>query len=76
MAEFTHKTNRGSLFKNDKKESENHPDYRGSIDVGGTVHWISAWLQETTAGQKYFSLSVQPQEKKEESNDDDNAMPF
>jgi uncharacterized protein (DUF736 family) len=51
-------TNRGALFKNDKKESDRHPDYRGSLNVNGEEFWISAWLKESKAGTKYMSLSV------------------
>jgi hypothetical protein len=41
---FIQKPGQGSLFKNDRKESENHPDYRGSI-VGpdGTEYWLDGW---------------------------------
>jgi len=32
------KDNSGVLFKNDKKESEKHPDYKGNITVGGMAY--------------------------------------
>lgn len=51
-------TNRGALFKNDKKESDNHPDYKGSINVAGTEYWLSSWLKKSKAGATYMSLSV------------------
>ena len=57
-------TDKGALFKNDKKESDKHPDYRGSINVGGTEYWLSAWLKTSKAWQKYFSLSVKPKEER------------
>jgi uncharacterized protein (DUF736 family) len=56
-------TNRGALFRNDKKESERHPDYRGSINVNGEEFWISAWLKESKSGTKYMSLSVTPKDE-------------
>lgn len=49
--------NRGVLFKNDKKESENHPDYKGRIDIDGTEYWLSAWIKKTKDGKTYMSLS-------------------
>ena len=55
-------TNRGALFKNDKKESDRHPDYRGSINVGGTEYWLSAWMKTSTKGTRYMSLSVTEKE--------------
>ena len=51
-------TDSGALFKNDKKETEKHPDYRGSINVGGTDYWLSAWIKTAKTGGKYMSLAV------------------
>ena len=62
MQEFDN-TNRGSLFKNDKKETDKQPDYKGSINIEGTDFWLSAWLQTSKNGVKYFSMSVQLKEK-------------
>ena len=55
-------TDRGSLFKNDRKESDSHPDYKGSINVGGVDHWLSAWIKTSKDGKKYMSLSVKPKD--------------
>ena len=52
------RTNSGALFKNADKKTENHPDYRGDINVGGVDHFISAWLKTSKNGTKYMSLSV------------------
>lgn len=58
-------TNRGVLFKNDRKETDKHPDYRGRIDVGGTEYWLDAWIKTPKAGgAKFMSLSVKPKEAK------------
>jgi uncharacterized protein (DUF736 family) len=59
MSDYEHKKDRGSLFKNDKKTTPKHPDYRGDINIDGELWWISAWLEETKGGKKYMSLSVQ-----------------
>jgi uncharacterized protein (DUF736 family) len=61
MSEYDN-TDRGALFRNDKKEADNHPDYKGSINVGGTDYWLSAWLKTSNAGAKYMSLSVKPKD--------------
>ena len=58
-------TNRGSLFRNDRRETDRHPEYKGSINVNGEEYWLSAWVKEAgpnakNPGQKFFSLSVQP----------------
>ena len=53
-------TNRGVLFRNDKKETEKHPDFTGSMDVGGVDHYLSAWVKESKQGKKFFSISIKP----------------
>ncbi len=35
----------GSLFKNDRKTTDNHPDYNGSVMINGQEMWISAWIK-------------------------------
>ncbi len=55
---YEQKDGQGSLFKNKRKETDNHPDYNGSITINGVEHWLSAWLKESKGGQKYMSLSL------------------
>ena len=55
-------TNRGVLFRNDRKESDRQPDYKGSINVDGVEYWLSAWLKESKTGTKFMSLSVNPKQ--------------
>lgn len=51
-------TNRGALFKNDKKETEKQPDYKGKINVNGQDFYLSAWIKNAKDGGKFMSLSV------------------
>lgn len=51
-------TDKGALFKNNRKETERHPDYTGKIDVGGSERYISAWLKESKNGNKFLSISL------------------
>ena len=55
-------TNRGTLFKNDRKESDSHADYRGTINVNGEEFWLNAWIKDGKNG-KFMSLSVKPKEQ-------------
>jgi uncharacterized protein (DUF736 family) len=64
MAKQYDNTNRGVLFKNDKKTADNHPDYKGKINTGGEDFWLSAWIKDGDKG-KYMSLSVTPMEEKQ-----------
>ena len=54
--------NSGSLWKNDRKERDSHPDLKGSITVDGSEYWISAWTKTGQKG-KFLSLSVQRKEQ-------------
>lgn len=58
---------RGVLFKNDRKENENQPGYTGKIEIDGTEYRLSAWVKEGKKG-KFFSLAVQPVDKKEDEH--------
>lgn len=53
---------RGVLFKNDRKESDSHPDYKGSAEVDGVEYWLSAWIK-TGANGKFMSLSFRAKEQ-------------
>jgi len=55
------KDNSGVLFKNDKKETEKHPHYKGNITVDGKDYWLSAWVKEGKSG-KFMGLAVSPKE--------------
>ena len=59
MAEYDN-TNRGSIWKNEKKETEKHPDFTGPLDVDGVKYWISAWKKKPDAkeGAPVLSFSI------------------
>ena len=51
--------NKGVLFKNTNKKTDNHPDYNGKIVLSnGKEYFLSAWINESKSGQKYMSLSI------------------
>lgn len=59
-------TNRGILSKNDRKEKDTHPDYRGNINVGGVEYWLDAWIQKRKDGSgSFLSLSVKPKDQRQ-----------
>jgi len=35
-------TNTGMMMRNDSRETEKHPEFRGSINVGGVDYWLAA----------------------------------
>ena len=53
--------NSGVLFKNDKKENDRAPDYKGNVMVDGTEYWLSAWIKEGKTG-KFMGLALSPRD--------------
>jgi len=51
-------SNRGVLFKNERKETEKHPDLSGSININGVDHWLNGWSKVSQNGNKFISLSI------------------
>jgi len=50
------KLNTGAIFKNDNKKAENHPDYRGKVNVNGKEMEMALWVKQGKNGS-YFSAS-------------------
>lgn len=61
---FEQRDNSGSIFRNEKKESENHPNGTGKCMVGGVMYYISAWVKTDKNGHKWQSLSFKPVDDK------------
>jgi len=57
---FTPKDNSGSIWVNDRKDKDEHPDRTGTIMVAGTEYWINGWLKKTKDGKAFMSRSVKP----------------
>lgn len=66
MADFDN-TNRGSIWKNEKKDKDTHPDFTGSLNVGGVEYWVSAWKRKDGASAKAPALSFSVKPKDEQS---------
>lgn len=62
MADFDN-TNRGSIWKNDKKEKDTHPDFTGSLNVNGVEYWVSAWKRKPDQSDKAPALSFSIKQK-------------
>jgi len=54
------KDNTGSMFANDRKTEDTHPDRTGTAKIDGVEYWVNGWLRKTKKGQPYLSLSFKP----------------
>jgi hypothetical protein len=71
----------GSLFKNEKKTEEKHPQMQGSCLINGVEYYVSAWTKEGAKG-RWQSLAFKRKDAKPDSKpapasvDDDDSIPF
>ena len=56
MSDYQHKDLTGSLFKNEYKEKDTHPDYKGTALVNGRELEVAGWISQTKAGKTFLSL--------------------
>ena len=60
---YEQRENSGSLFKNDRKEKDVQPDYRGQALIGGVEVWVSGWVKKAANGTSFMSLSFTPKDQ-------------
>lgn len=77
------KPDSGSLFKNDKREKDTHPNAKGSALIDGVEYWVDAWTNTAQDGRKYQSLKFKRKEAKPQAPTqqaapatEDDAIPF
>jgi hypothetical protein len=71
---YEHREGQGALFKNDKKESDKHPDYKGNIMLGGVVYEIAGWKKDGGKGT-FLSLKGQVPRQKADAPDEASERP-
>ena len=52
------KNDNGNLFKNDRKKSENSPDWSGKLKLNDQEFYLSAWEKKTKKGDTFFSVKL------------------
>lgn len=56
MPPYEQKDNSGGLFKNERKESDSHPNMTGTAKIDGVEYYVSGWTKEGKKG-KWISLA-------------------
>ena len=49
------KPNTGSMFINERKETENQPDFKGKININGKMYYLSGWKKSKHNGEEYIN---------------------
>jgi len=61
-------TNRGAIWKNQRKESDKHPDFTGSLNVEGKDYYVSAWRKEPNGDRSpVMSFSIKAKDASDQS---------
>lgn len=63
MSSYEQRDNSGSLFRNDKREKDTHPNATGKAMIGGKMFYVSAWTKKDKNGNPWQSLSFKPVEE-------------
>lgn len=56
-------TNTGMMMRNENREHDKQPEFKGSLNVNGQDFWVSAWVNtgkegSKIEGKKYFSIKL------------------
>lgn len=66
MSDFDN-SNRGAMWLNKNKQSDNHPDFSGSINVAGIEYWLSGWKKRADQSDQAPLVSFSVREKEVQS---------
>ena len=56
---FERKNNTATVFLNQFKQKETHPDYTGAGLINGKKTLVSVWIKTDKNGNRYMSMSFQ-----------------
>jgi len=77
-------TNRGAIWGNKDKKTDNHPDFSGSINVDGKEYWLKGWKRKEGANPASPAMNLAITRKEEqqtqtefaETTDPEDEVPF
>lgn len=67
MSNYQHRPGYGSVLQNDRKTSENSPDFTGDMmTLDGNLVRVAMWWQPTQQGIGRFSIKIQPPQQQQQ----------
>ena len=63
---YEHKEGKATLFKNDKGDNPNRPDYSGDGMYKGELVKIAMWVNINDKGERRMSLNIEPKQQRQE----------
>jgi uncharacterized protein (DUF736 family) len=87
VSKYEQKDMSGSLFKNEQKQTDRHPDYSGTATIDGVEMFMDAWIKTADTGRKWMSFSFKPKQQqaakpaakqpaRQQRDDLDDSIPF
>jgi hypothetical protein len=58
---YEQRDNSGTIFVNDRKEKDTHPDRSGTAMIDGVMYYVSGWLKQGSKGP-FLSLAFKRKE--------------
>lgn len=59
---YEQRDNSGSIFVNDRKEKDTHPDRTGTAMIDGVMYYVSGWIKQGSKGH-FLSLAFKRKEE-------------
>jgi hypothetical protein len=56
--------NTGILSRNERRDSDKSPEFKGTAQVNGVEYWLNAWVNEKD-GRKFFKLKFNPKDERQ-----------
>jgi len=57
------------IFKNQKRENNTQPEYRGKINIAGEIHDVALWVNTSASSGKKYMSGIHTPEKKQQTVD-------
>ncbi len=61
--QYEKRDNEGVMFKNDKRQEDWHPHYRGEVTINGVDYWVSETEATSKKGVAYRKLKFKAKQE-------------